>query len=773
MYDFLNLSPNEFEKLCGQLLEKKFQVELEFFTEGVDGGIDFRYSKNKDNDLIIQVKRYKNFSDLKKSLKREYDKVIKLNPKRYVIATSLGLTPGNKDSILEIFKGVKLRKADIIGKEQLEKYLLDYPQVLKNNFKLWLSSTEVLKHLLSNKIYTYSNFNEENIKNDIKLFVESDSVKKAYDILKKERFLIISGLPGVGKSTLSRMITYRLLDDNFDELVYISSSISEAFEVYDPNKKQIFVFDDFLGQNFLEPTLPTNEETRIVDFAKLVAKNDKDVLIYVTREYILQQAKNKLEKLNRGSFELNKFILDISEYTNMEKAEILYNHLFFSTISRGHITAILKNKAYKAVINHSNYNPRLIEGVVELASNNNIKAKDFSQTFLNYLDKPALLWSHVFENQISALSQNILLLQATFGSSVYLEDLEQVVSELSEDYKTKYNFAYNPIDFKKAIKELETTFIKTNLSHDLKSVVTFSNPSIRDFLVSYLNDNSVLKMDLTLNAYSYEQLIKNVEYSTAPQDDETVILIYGEDSSIKFSVAEETEVINRLITLVDESPKLSVFAYTRVDTKGEQKQIWEYSEDSVIVRLNEITNAIGVTKNSTVSDYVSKKLSEYDWVKLDMKDLKKLSNIFKIHASCLDNINFESLVTHVRSSLKTTQEIVDYIYFEKYLPEKAFEYIDKEGLKSLMKEVVKNECSDLYSVDLDELELLKNNVEEIFYETKIEFSTTLAELEEVIEDENTRIQSEAMEDFEDYDRTPMPWEREGREIDEMFGSLKS
>ena len=56
-YDFLNLSPPEFEDLTRDLLQKHFNITLESFTSGRDNGIDLRYSSSANNDLIIQCKR--------------------------------------------------------------------------------------------------------------------------------------------------------------------------------------------------------------------------------------------------------------------------------------------------------------------------------------------------------------------------------------------------------------------------------------------------------------------------------------------------------------------------------------------------------------------------------------------------------------------------------------------------------------------------------------------------------------------------------------------
>ena len=107
-YDFNTiLSFSDFECLVRDLLQKHLKIHLECFTEGRDGGIDLRCSTSGKNAIIIQAKRYKDFKSLMNELKKEVSKVRKLNPRRYIIATSVGLSPDNKEDItiiLSIYK---------------------------------------------------------------------------------------------------------------------------------------------------------------------------------------------------------------------------------------------------------------------------------------------------------------------------------------------------------------------------------------------------------------------------------------------------------------------------------------------------------------------------------------------------------------------------------------------------------------------------------------------------------------------------------------------
>ncbi len=69
-YNFLNLSPTEFEELSRDLIQKHLDLHLESFTSGRDLGIDLRHSFTPKSKLIVQCKRYKDFTTLYQQIKR-------------------------------------------------------------------------------------------------------------------------------------------------------------------------------------------------------------------------------------------------------------------------------------------------------------------------------------------------------------------------------------------------------------------------------------------------------------------------------------------------------------------------------------------------------------------------------------------------------------------------------------------------------------------------------------------------------------------------------
>lgn len=253
-YDFTQLSDFDFELICGSLLGKQWGVQLETFKSGRDGGIDLRYARaDGPGETIVQCKHYvrSGFSALLSHLKlKEAPKLQALSPKRYVIATSVGLTPGNKEAIRSALAPYIANTSDIYGQGDLNQLLADYPEVEQSNLKLWLTSKPILDRVLHNAEICRTTFSIQKIISKLPRYVQNDCFPRAAAILADHNVVVISGVPGIGKTTLAEMILYEHLSQGYNPVV-ITSDLREGRSLYNEQQKQIFYYDDFLGQTFL------------------------------------------------------------------------------------------------------------------------------------------------------------------------------------------------------------------------------------------------------------------------------------------------------------------------------------------------------------------------------------------------------------------------------------------------------------------------------------------------------------------------------------------
>ncbi|ENX24041.1 hypothetical protein F892_00658 [Acinetobacter vivianii] len=272
-YDFSTLNDKDFEELVVDLLSAEFGNRIERFKSGKDGGVDGRFFSIDGKEEIIQCKHWikSGVSALIQSLsKTELAKVHKLKPQKYFLITSLSLSRDNKIKIKNIFKDYIKIDNQILGKEDLNDLLKKHSNVERNHYKLWISSTTVLETIIHADIIGTSRYKLDEINSKSIKYVVTENHSEAINILEEKGSLIISGLPGIGKTTLADQICRSYLAQGFD-FYYIEDSISSIEKVYKEEKSQIFYFDDFLGSNYLE-AIENKEDSKISAFIRRVEK---------------------------------------------------------------------------------------------------------------------------------------------------------------------------------------------------------------------------------------------------------------------------------------------------------------------------------------------------------------------------------------------------------------------------------------------------------------------------------------------------------------------
>ncbi|WP_447599476.1 nSTAND3 domain-containing NTPase [Nitrospira sp. Nam80] len=493
-YDFKTLSSHDFEECVRDLLQVELKLRLESFKAGRDQGIDLRYSTEQrvfpSKTLIVQCKHYaeSGFSRLCRDLKdKEYSKIERIKPSQYIIATSVSLSPSQKNQIIEILKPFCRGTQDVYGREDLNNLLRQHPEIERKNFKLWLSSEAVLSRIIHSTIYNQTEVDLENIKQKIKLYVQNESFFRAQEILDELHYCIIAGIPGIGKTTLAEILLVHYLSIGYEPLK-VTNDIAEAFKVLEQGKRQIFYYDDFLGQTSLGDKLHKNEDDNLLRFIDMVQKSKNTRLLLTTREYILAQAKQVYEKLSRSNMDYKKCVIDLSDYKRSHRAKILYNHVYFSGLKPHYLADLLRDRRYMRIIGHPNFNPRIIEWMTSYVEAHGIMPREYYTKFMYTLDNPSKLWEHAFESQLSHAARHILIVLSSMPSQASWEDVQKAFTGLHSARASQYRFSISPMDYKRAMKELEGNFI--NLSKVGETIlVRYHNPSIKDFIIAYLKEN--------------------------------------------------------------------------------------------------------------------------------------------------------------------------------------------------------------------------------------------------------------------------------------------
>lgn len=233
-YDFMTLAPEDFEALSVDLLSIEWAGgPLEIFKAGKDGGIDLRHSRTPQGQpgVIVQCKRYAahRYAALERSLKKELPKLNQLRPERYVVVTSVPLSSHQKDKLVDAVSPWCQGPHDIYGCAELNALLRQHPAVVTAHFKLWISGTQVLRQVLHADVFALSNANLDAARDVVSRLVVHDGVKDALEVLEQRRHLLILGNPGIGKSTLARMMMSRYVAEGYEAIW--TTTVRDAWRV--------------------------------------------------------------------------------------------------------------------------------------------------------------------------------------------------------------------------------------------------------------------------------------------------------------------------------------------------------------------------------------------------------------------------------------------------------------------------------------------------------------------------------------------------------------
>lgn len=485
------LSPSDFERLSRDIISRKLGLEFKVFSDGKDGGVDLR---NYENGIICQCKHYKNYSNLNANLKKELPKLQKIKDlKKYYLFLSMKLTPENEKEIIELFKDYKLSSEQIISYNEIEQFLEDEKNIdiLRKNTKLWLTSYQIIE-LFSQRYIDFSNsILRNNINECIKYFVETETFRKCYEKINNDRILIISGLPGVGKTVNTNMLVAKLMAKfNFKLKTIVSSDYHKLIESFVNDDLELIILDDFLGQSSLEKS--EDEINEIISIINYVKNNSKKYLILNSRLSVLSDAKLVNEKFSRilDMLDSNNYIINMSDVTRLEKAEILFNLHYYNNVPQEYFNELKKKGwfkyRYESIIDDKNYNTRIIEYCALNYKRDAISSNKYYDYIKNNLENSRQVWEKQFEKFTSEEVSYLQLMLSISTSNVPTEILKECYENVIRNRK----YDSEKINFNNITEKMSNSLIIQSIDNK-KSVINVINPSINDFIISTLKDNTV------------------------------------------------------------------------------------------------------------------------------------------------------------------------------------------------------------------------------------------------------------------------------------------
>lgn len=517
MLNYSNLNDVEFEDLCQDIMSKKLDRSLRRYAAGRDGGIDLSDTAVSP-DIIVQVKYYQktDAAGLIASLKKEIEKVEALKPKQYYICCSKELSPTRIKEIYRMFSAYMDSDKNIITLIEIDNFLsmCENAEILQRHYKLWISSSNILQDIYSNDIFIDCESLLSSIEKVEKFFVETTAYSQALKCLAAHKTLFLTGDPGVGKTITSKMLIlyfaakgYRVrYTTDVTDLAALKRAISK-----DRNTKEVILLDDCLGQAYFE--MKTSQGTELLSLIRFVNASKSKLLILNSRVTIYQEACLKTPELVK-SFENKEFkiqILNMDVMPDLEKARILYNHMYFSTEDEDYFYAIKENRNYMNIINHDNYNPRIIQFISDPNRYKGITAANYYEFILNCLDNPHMVWDNEYEERLQVTDRSLLI--TLFSLSNTEVSYELVKKCFMKRIQRAPGIDTTINQFERSLKRLQDSFIWI-IDQSGSKKLSMVNPSVNDYLRSKLKDNPLeleIMLESALVISQYKRLLPDEE----------------------------------------------------------------------------------------------------------------------------------------------------------------------------------------------------------------------------------------------------------------------
>jgi energy-coupling factor transporter ATP-binding protein EcfA2 len=160
---------------------------------------------------------------------------------------------------------------------------------------------------------------------DLARLVPVEAHRKAHDALRDQRFALLIGPPGSGKTSIAASLAVGAVDLYGTRTIRLTHP-SEFMDKWNPNDPdQLFWLDDAFGANQYDERSATEWNQTYPSIASALRRGAR--MILTSRDYIYAAARPDLKIGGFPLLDESTVVIQVEDFTREEREQILYNHL--------------------------------------------------------------------------------------------------------------------------------------------------------------------------------------------------------------------------------------------------------------------------------------------------------------------------------------------------------------------------------------------------------------------------------------------------------------
>lgn len=337
MYDLHLLGWNSFQQLCLTITREVLGQTVQSFLDSNDAGRDGAFSGSwtpcsgvhLSGNFVIQCKFTNRpaFYLTKSSMSDEIPKVRKLVADGlcdvYILMTNAGVSANQESLIKSELLDAGVKHILIFGSTWIE-------DQIKENARLRMLVPRIyglgdLSQILDERAYAQARSVLESLREDLAKVVVTGAYRKAVDALDEHGFVLLIGEPAAGKTTIASMLAMAAADKWGSSVLKLDDpgKVVEHWNVEEPS--QFFWIDDAFGVTQYESSLVHGWNHSLAQIKAMLRQGVK--IVMTSRDYIYNRARQDLKESTFPLINESQVVIDVHELTDLERQQILYNHL--------------------------------------------------------------------------------------------------------------------------------------------------------------------------------------------------------------------------------------------------------------------------------------------------------------------------------------------------------------------------------------------------------------------------------------------------------------